>query len=140
MKCLRWGARSFGGISTKVPHLLLSTVLTCTPIATDGDSIRCGDERIRLLAIDAPEMGPCQPAGRVCVQGDPIRSRDSLAAALKRGKVEIERVGKDRYGRTLAIVTAAGINLSCHQISSGVAVYVPKWDRHKRVAKSCNSI
>ncbi|MGC1270186.1 MAG: hypothetical protein WA842_06275 [Croceibacterium sp.] len=34
---------------------------------TDGDTIRCGDERIRLLGIDAPEMGGRCREGRVCV-------------------------------------------------------------------------
>lgn len=117
--------------------LAIAATLTCAPVATDGDSIRCGDERIRLLAIDAPEMGPCQPAGRVCVPGDPVASRDSLTTALRRGDVQIERVGKDRYGRTLAIVTAAGVNLSCHQIQTGSAVYVAKWDKSAQVRRAC---
>ncbi|MBP2159583.1 MULTISPECIES: thermonuclease family protein [Asticcacaulis] len=115
----------------------LVAVLTCTPIATDGDSIRCGDERIRLLAIDAPEMGPCQPKGRVCVPGDPIRSRDSLAKAISFGTVEIERVGKDRYGRTLAIVTSVVGNLSCHQVATGNAIYVRKWDKSDAIRTAC---
>ncbi len=117
--------------------IALSAALTCTPIATDGDSIRCGDERIRLLAIDAPEMGPCQPAGRVCVAGDPIASRNSLTTALQRGNVEIERVGKDKYGRTLALVTADGLDLSCQQINTGNAVYVEKWDKGGVVRRRC---
>ena len=117
--------------------ILLSTALACTPIATDGDSIRCGNERIRLLAIDAPELGKCQPAGRKCAPGDPVRSRDSLTNALKRGRIDIQRVGKDRYGRTLAIVTAGGVNLSCHQIRTGNAVYVEKWDNGGAVREQC---
>lgn len=118
--------------------LLASVALTCKPIATDGDSIRCGDERIRLLAIDTPEMGLCQPAGRVCVQGDPIRSRESLAAALESGGGEIERVGIDRYGRTLATVTAGDTNLSCHQIHTCNAVYATKWDNGGRMRLVCS--
>jgi len=118
---------------------LIAAALTCTPIATDGDSLRCGDERIRLLAIDAPEMRPCQPAGRVCVPGDPIRSRDSLAKAISVGTVEIERVGKDKYGRTLAIVTVGGVNVSCHQIRTGNAVYVAMWDDGGRIERTCYS-
>ena len=44
----------------------------CT--VTDGDTIRCGDERIRLLAIDAPEMGGRCRKGRQCVAGSPLAS------------------------------------------------------------------
>lgn len=72
---------------------------------TDGDTIRCGDERIRLLGIDAPEMPEhCRP-GRDCVEGDPYASTSNLAAAMT-GKLTINRIGEDHYGRTLAVVGA----------------------------------
>jgi endonuclease YncB( thermonuclease family) len=45
------------------------TVSGCT--VTDGDTIRCNGERIRLLGIDTPELpGHCRK-GRDCVSGDP---------------------------------------------------------------------
>lgn len=117
--------------------ILTAAALACTPVATDGDSIRCGDERIRLLGVDAPEMGPCKPAGRACVGGDPVASRDALASALARGQVTVERVGKDRYGRTLALVWAGGVNLNCAQVRAGHAQYVAKWDDGGRVKREC---
>lgn len=47
-------------------------VAGCT--VTDGDTIRCGAERIRLLGIDAPELpGHCR-SGRACAPGDPYGS------------------------------------------------------------------
>lgn len=87
-----------------------SALLYCTPVAIDGDTIKCGGESIRLLGIDAPEMpGHCRQ-GRVCVQGNPHTSKANLSALLKSKPLRIERVGKDRYDRTLALVSANGVD------------------------------
>lgn len=103
---------------------------------TDGDTIRCGDERIRLLGIDAPELpGHCR-TGRDCAPGDPFASTDNLREAMT-GELHIDRVGEDRYGRTLAMVTGAKGDLSCWQLKQGQAVYKPKWDNGGRVATVC---
>lgn len=103
---------------------------------TDGDTIRCGDERIRLLAIDAPEKpGSCRP-GRKCAPGDPFVSADSLRAAMV-GSLTIDRVGEDRYGRTLARVAGDKGDLSCWQLAKGQAIYKAEWDNGLRVARTC---
>ena len=81
----------------------------CT--VTDGDTIRCGSERVRLLGINAPELpGHCR-AGRDCAPGDPYASTDSLRGAMS-ATMTIERVGEDRYGRTLAMVAGPACDLS----------------------------
>ena len=104
---------------------------------TDGDTIRCGDERIRLLAIDAPELpGHCRK-GRACAPGDPFASKASLERAMK-GLLTIHRVGKDRYGRTLALVAGVNGDLSCWQLRRGKAVYRAEWDNGERVAATCS--
>lgn len=96
--------------------------LACTLVAVDGDTLRCGRERIRLLKIDAPEMpGHCQRA-RQCVAGDPFASKQALEAMLV-GQATIERRGRDRYGRTLARVRVNGVDLSDYQVRTGAAVY-----------------
>ena len=110
----------------------------CTVI--DGDTIRCGTEKIRLLGIDAPEMpGHCR-AGRVCVTGDPFASRSSLSAGLAGRQITLRRFAPDRYGRTLAIVLADGENLSCRQVEKGMAVYKRGWDNGRQVARDCPTI
>ncbi len=57
---------------------------TCrSPYVVDGDTLRCGSERVRLAGIDAPEMpGHCRP-GRECTAGDAFASRDGLQALVR---------------------------------------------------------
>lgn len=107
----------------------------CT--ATDGDTIRCGDERIRLLGIDSPERpGNCR-AGRRCVEGDYAAASAALGAALEMGPLRIIRVGTDGYGRTLGSVFAGTVNLSCSQLASGQAIYRKDWDKRRAIARVC---
>ena len=103
----------------------------------DGDTLRCAGERIRLLGIDAPELdGHCR-AGRQCVAGDAAASRLSLAEAM-RGGLRIERLGRDRYGRTLALVSGQRGDLSCWQLRRAQAIYKPAWDNRRRLASVCS--
>lgn len=106
--------------------------------ALDGDTLRCDGERIRLLGIDAPEFH-C-PRNRTCVAGDPRAAKAYLAALIDRRKLTIERIGKDRYHRTLAVVYAAEVNLSCQMVSAKRADYVAKWDNGGRVARDCPAV
>lgn len=106
---------------------------------TDGDTLRCGEEKVRLLAIDAPELdGHCRE-GRVCVPGDPLASTAALERAIAGRALTIVRTGKDRYGRTLAVVYADGLSTSCSQVAGGHAVYVAKWDKRGIVGRECGT-
>lgn len=92
----------------------------------DGDTIRCGNERVRLSDIDAPEM-PGSPKCRDprrsawCNYDLAYRSRDALRAFLKERAVTIQREGTDRYGRTLAKVYANGAGAGDHLVNLGLA-------------------
>lgn len=104
--------------------------------AVDGDTLRCGTERIRLIGIDAPELeGHCRP-GRRCAPGDAYASTRSLGQALD-AIMHVERVSEDHYGRTLAIVRASAGDLSCLQLKSGNAIYRADWDDGFRIARAC---
>lgn len=103
--------------------------------AIDGDSIRCSGENIRLLGIDAPEFS-C-PRHRQCVEGDPQAAKDHLAALIRGRALTIERVGRDRYGRTLGVVYADGVNVSCLMVQARHAGYIERWDNGGRVARDC---
>jgi hypothetical protein len=104
--------------------------------ATDGDTIRCGDERIRLLGIDAPELaGHCR-RGRVCAPGDGQASKRSLERLIA-DPVRVTRYGRDRYGRTLAVVYAGKVNTSCRQLEQKQAIYRRDWDNGRHVGAAC---
>ena len=93
-----------------------------SPRVTDGDTIRCGDLRVRLASIDAPEMpGHCR-RGRACTPGDPHSSRSNLQRLVDAGPLSCVRTDVDRYGRTVATCSAAGLDLSCEQVAAGHAV------------------
>lgn len=113
--------------------IALAMMLAVTVV--DGDTIRAGSERIRLLGIDAPEIHGCRQ-GRVCVPGDGQASKRSLQG-LMAGHIQVQRVGQDRYGRTLAQVYANGVNVACKQLRRRQAVYKPKWDNGGLLARDC---
>jgi micrococcal nuclease len=101
----------------------------------DGDTLRCGPERLRLLGIDAPEIERC-PRWRVCAPGDAQASKGSLMAGLALGPIRYETITRDRYGRQVAVVWAGRVNLSCWQLQQKQAVYKPRWDNGGIIARA----
>ena len=83
---------------------------------TDGDTIKVynaeyGQVKIRFYGIDTPEKG--QPYGQAA---------GKYLASLVAGKmVDIEPITKDRYGRTVAIVTNAETNVNQEMVKVGYA-------------------
>jgi len=89
---------------------------------TDGDTFRCGNRRIRLQGIDAPEMpGHCRK-GRSCAPGNPYESTENLRRLLASGDVKCRKTDTDRYGRTVARCTSNAGDLSCKQLEGGYAI------------------
>jgi endonuclease YncB( thermonuclease family) len=71
--------------------------------AIDGDSLVCGQERVRIMGLDAPELrGRCRAERRVA-----LAAHARMQQLVARG-VTIERRGRDRYHRTLAVVRVRG--------------------------------
>lgn len=90
-------------------------------VVVDGDTVRCGAERVRIHAIDAPETHSC-PRNRVCTPGDSQASKRALAGLLEGRTVTIQRMGKDRYRRTVAKLTVEGVDVGCWMVANGWAV------------------
>ena len=98
----------------------------------DGDTCRSNTgEKIRLACIDTPELtGP---------RADPVpakAARDHLRRMVVGKQVEVRRITKDRYGRTVAELFLAGPhitrqNVQREMVASGHAVVIPKY------AKQC---
>lgn len=105
-------------------------------VTIDGDTLRCGSERIRLLGIDAAELpGHCAP-GRDCAPGDSYSQQEALARFAS-GPLTVHPITTDRYGRTVASVTnAAGQNASCAALAAG-ATYKPQWDSRSEIQITC---
>lgn len=66
--------------------------------AADGDSLRCGAERVRLQDVYAAELN--EQGGRA--------AKRNLAAIVDGREIRLARHGQDRYGRTLADVYVNG--------------------------------
>lgn len=106
----------------------LAALILCTVVTVhDGDTIRCNGERVRIVDIDAPEL-PDSPKCKDrrasyawCDFGAGYKSRDALRGLLASGQVRIQRVGVDKYGRTLAYVSVNGRDAGQYLISLGLA-------------------
>lgn len=74
---------------------LAAGIIACTaPAVHNGDTLRCGSERVRLFGVDAPELRRGQ------TPADPLayEARDELIR-LTRGRVGCRLVDRDRYDR-----------------------------------------
>jgi endonuclease YncB( thermonuclease family) len=124
-------------LSIAPPDASIAGMIDCpSAYVVDGDTLHCGEQRLRLLGIDAPEIEAC-PRWRTCAPGDGEASKRSLAGAMRLGPVRYEPVTIDRYGRQVAVVWAGTVNLSCWQLRKGQAIYKPKWDNGGVIARDC---
>lgn len=115
----------------------MPAVIQCpSAYVVDGDSLRCGPERLRLLGIDAPELHGC-PRWRTCVPGDGGESRASLQQAVGGAPIRYRFITRDRFGRAIVAAWAGSINLSCWQLRHGQAVYKPNWDNGGIIGRAC---
>lgn len=80
--------------------------------AIDGDSLRRGDQDVRVIGIDTPEYGECGFE----------QARAATAGFISRGIRLVNRSGRDRYGRVLAYVESGnGRDLGTMLIRRGLA-------------------
>ena len=89
--------------------------LHCT--ATDGDTLRCGPKRVRVIGLDAPEMRARCPVERALA----VVARDRLAKLVEAG-VTLRPRGRDRYRRLLAVVLdSRGHDVAAVLVGEGLA-------------------
>ena len=101
----------------------------------DGDTLVMGDERIRLLGIDAPELT------QVCLDDEAPRdcgqeAKVQLAAMVAQGPVECSGHSKDKYGRLLATCIAGGREVNAAMVRSGQAVAYGGYEDEERFAQA----
>lgn len=97
--------------------MILALLLACMPI--DGDTLRCGSERVRIVAIDTPELNGRCPYERTRA----VLARERLRELLASGRVVLERDGRDRdrFGRLLRRVRVNGRDVGDQLVSEGLA-------------------
>ena len=110
-----------------MPIVLAAAALCLSPSVHDGDTIRCGRERVRVANIDAPELPgspKCQDR-RVSYAWCDYRAGEAARVALvrlvSRGRVMITRLGTAAYGRTLATISVNGVDAGDYLITQGLA-------------------
>ena len=102
----------------------------------DGDTCRTSTgEKIRLACIDTPEL-----TGPRADPGPAKAARDHLRRMVVDKQVQIRRITKDRYGRTVGELFLAGPhitrrNVQREMVASGHAVIIPKYARQCPWAK-----
>tara|TARA_R110002020_G_scaffold41276_7_gene121674 strand:+ start:2245 stop:2781 length:537 start_codon:yes stop_codon:yes gene_type:complete len=90
--------------------------------ASDGDSFRLGEERVRLVGLDAPELAQtCQAAGAARWPCGRV-ARDRMASLLAAGAIDCQPEGRDRYDRLLARCALGGVDLGATLVSEGLAI------------------
>ena len=89
----------------------------------DGDSLTIGSQRVRLFGIDAPELAQtCTEAnGKSWLCGRAAKAK--LTTLIKGGNVNCESRATDRFGRIVAVCSAAGVpDLGEAMVRDGYAV------------------
>lgn len=123
------------GLATPAAALTLSGQAQ----VSDGDSLRIGEERIRLFGIDAPELKQrCDASGRNWACGE--WAKDTLAQIVARGVLRCEPIEKDRYGRTVARCVIGREDVAALMVRAGAATAFTRYSKaylpQERAAKA----
>jgi endonuclease YncB( thermonuclease family) len=90
----------------------------------DGDTFVIDGETVRIEGVDAPELHRAKClAERMLAQ----QAKQALTGILDRCPVSLDRHGRDRYGRTVARVTACGRDVGTALMVGQVAA---PWEHH----------
>ncbi|MGI9437355.1 MAG: thermonuclease family protein [Geminicoccaceae bacterium] len=102
------------------------------PIVIDGDTLDVRGERLRLFALDTPEMG--QPwwdkegrdhdAGRL--------AKEALERLVQGRRLSVRVLREGKYGRSIAIVRVDGRDIGRLLVSRGWAFAAPGSRRYQR--------
>jgi endonuclease YncB( thermonuclease family) len=90
--------------------------------AVDGDTISIGNERVRLLGIDAPELAQSctDAAGSQWPCGQAARAE--MVQLLAGRDIACQPQGRDVYGRPLARCLVDGVDLAQAVVEAGLAI------------------
>ena len=106
------------------PHIERRGIVTQV---LDGDTIVIGNERVRFVGIDTPELHPAPEPGAI----EAKQFVEELCFGKEVGLDVDDLESKDTYGRTLAIVyvdmDGSWVNLNAELLRRGLAeiLYIP---------------
>lgn len=84
----------------------------------DGDTFWLDGEKIRIADIDAPERYGPRCAAEAALSWT---SSERLGKLLSSGEIVLQRMGEDRYGRALALVSVDGVDVGVTLMTEGLA-------------------
>lgn len=108
------------------PALAHGQITFGNPRVVDGDTLSFNGSYVRLHGIDAVEAEQeCSRNGEQWRCG--AEAEAVLSDLISRGTVSCKQVGADRYRRTVAICSVAGIDLAERMVQAGLAVALPQY-------------
>jgi endonuclease YncB( thermonuclease family) len=111
-----------------------AATVTGTARVIDGDGLILDGTDIRLFGIDAPELSQtCTRAGRPWNCG--AEAAEALRAATAGRKIVCRPHEQDRYGRTVAVCHAGGLDLGAAMVKGGLAVAYGAYEADEREAR-----
>lgn len=123
MRLQRW-------LMTAVAALLAAAALAADLLVIDGDTVRMGEERIRIIGIDTAELRcKCPTECRLAAA-----AKERLDELLASGYVTVDRKGRDKYQRTLAVIRVGGQDVGEALVREGLA---RRYDGRTRRAGWC---
>jgi micrococcal nuclease len=107
-------------------HAQAETFSAKVIVVMDGDTVmvlRDGAKiKIRLANIDAPEKD--QPFGK--------QARDSLQELIGKKQIQVDSQAVDKYGRTVGLIMADGLDVNQEQVRRGMAWAAVGWRQSRR--------
>jgi endonuclease YncB( thermonuclease family) len=111
----------------------LAETITGQATVIDGDTLEIQGQRIRLSGIDAPE------SSQLCRGDDSLQYRcgakaaNELAEHVAGRPVSCEGVGRDQYGRAVAVCSIDGEDVAFWVVRNGLAFDWPRYSKGRYV-------
>lgn len=113
--------------------------LTGSARAVDGDTIRLGDTRVRLLGIDAPELAQFCSDQNGVQWSCGARARDIMSSLLAGGSTACRPSGHDKYGRVLAHCGAGDEDIGAAMVGAGLAISDGEYGAEEAAARAAKA-
>lgn len=97
------------------------TAPAATVRVLDGDTLRLGEQVLRLGGLTAPPRGRACPDAQGRVRDCGTAATEALAALVTDRAVECRARGADRQGRVLGLCHAGGVELNASLVAAGWA-------------------